>query len=56
MKNDSPTGKDIDSPFIIEFTMVQCCGFNCMAYCDENGKWRGAYDDDELPEPVSILS
>jgi hypothetical protein len=55
MKNDSSTGKENDSPFIIEFSMVQCCGLNCMAYCDANGKWRGAYDNDELPEPVFIL-
>jgi len=43
------------SPFVIEFFMVQCPGFRCMAYRDEAGSWRSAFSHQELPEDVYIL-
>jgi len=43
------------SPFIHEFFMVEVEGFRGMAYCDENGKWRTAYKDEELPGTVYIF-
>jgi len=47
--------REEESPFIIEFYMVQCIGFQCMAYRDEDGKWRTALDNSELPGDVIIL-
>jgi hypothetical protein len=47
--------KENESPFIIEFTMVHCAGYNWMAYRDESGRWRDAYDNFVLPEPVKVL-
>ena len=43
------------SPFIVEFFMVQGTGFRCMAYCDQDGKWRDAFNNDELFGAVTIL-
>ena len=43
------------SPFIFEFFMVQCVNFKCMAYRDQDGKWRGALDNLELPGFVRVL-
>ena len=43
------------SPFILEFFMVQGMGFRCMAYRDQNGKWRSAFAHRELPGNVYIL-
>jgi hypothetical protein len=43
------------SPFIIEFFLVQCAGRQCMAYCDDEGKWRGAFNHRELPGAVRVL-
>lgn len=43
------------SPFIIEFFMVQGSGYRCMAYRHRDGKWRGAFDNEELPGVVRIL-
>ncbi len=43
------------SPFIIEFFMVQGVGFRCMAYCDEEGRWRNAFNNDELFGEITIL-
>ena len=44
-----------DAPFIIEFCMVQGVGFRCAAYRDEDGKWRGAFNNEELFGEVQIL-
>jgi hypothetical protein len=43
------------SPFILEFFMVQGSGFICMAYRNHDGKWRGAFDNRELPGAVRVL-
>ena len=43
------------SPFIIEFFMVQGAGFRCMAYRHRDGKWHGAFDNEELPGAVRVL-
>jgi hypothetical protein len=43
------------SPFIIEFFMVQGAGFRCMAYRNHDGKWRGAFDNEELPGAIRVL-
>jgi hypothetical protein len=43
------------SPFIIEFFMVQGTGFRCMAYRHRDGKWHGAFDNEELPGAVRVL-
>ena len=43
------------SPFVLEFFMVQGSGFICMAYCNHDGKWRGAFDNVELPGAIRVL-
>jgi len=43
------------SPFVHEFFMVQVDGFQGMAYCDEAGKWRAAYNDVELLGDVGLF-
>ena len=35
--------------------MVQGVGFSCMAYRGDDGKWRTAFDDIELPNSIRIL-
>jgi hypothetical protein len=35
---------------------VQCKGFRCLAYRDEQGVWRYASDGKELPEVLKVLS
>jgi len=47
--------KASQSPFNTEFIMVQCCGLRFMAYQDEAGKWRTAYEHRELPGQVQVL-
>jgi hypothetical protein len=44
-----------DTPFIIEFFMVQGAGFRCTAYRDQDGKWRDAFNNEELFGEVQIL-
>jgi hypothetical protein len=43
------------SPFILEFFIVQGPGFRCMAYCDEGGAWRNAFNNEELLGEINIL-
>lgn len=52
----SPFEKTPDlSPFIHEFFMVVAGGFRGMAYCDEEGKWRTAYMNQELSGDICIF-
>jgi hypothetical protein len=43
------------SPFIHEFFLVQGSGFRCMAYRNDDGKWRGAFSDEVLQGSVRVL-
>ena len=43
------------SPFVVEFFMVQGAGFRCMAYRDSDGRWRAAFNNDELFGDIYIL-
>lgn len=43
------------SPFVVEFFMVQGIGFRCMAYCDQDGKWRNALSHEELWGDICLL-
>lgn len=45
-----------DSPFIFEFFLVQGVNFRCMAYRDGTGKWRGAFNNMELPGFIRVLA
>ena len=56
-KDTEPAAKEqnTSSPFLIEFFMVQCAGLMCMAYRNREGKWRGAFDNRELPGIVQVL-
>lgn len=52
----APSGEcDGLCPFVLEFFMVQGNGFRCMAYRNSDGKWRGAFDGEELPGAVRVL-
>lgn len=55
LHNSEPTVHDAASPFLVEFFMVQGMGFVCMAYRNSDGKWRGAFDNRELPGSIRIL-
>ena len=44
-----------ESPFIVEFFMVQSLGFRGMGYCDEDGRWRNAFNNDQLMGQVYLL-
>ena len=46
---------DETSPFLLEFFMVQGTGFRCMAYRNGDGKWHGAFNNEELPGAIRIL-
>jgi len=50
-----PAVMDAESPFLVEFFMVQGRGFKCMAYRNRDGKWRGAFDNEELPGSIHIM-
>ena len=50
-----PGEGDWASPFVHEFFLVQGSGFRCMAYRNEDGKWRGAFDHVELPGAIRVL-
>ena len=43
------------SPFVLEFFLVQGAGFRCMAYRDEEGTWRGAFNHEALAGEIYIL-
>lgn len=43
------------SPFVREFFFVQGSGFRCMAYRNPDGRWRGAFDNEELPGAIRVL-
>jgi len=47
--------RDELSPFIREFFMVQAFGFRGMAYRDEQGLWRTAFNHIALAGDVCIL-
>jgi hypothetical protein len=42
-------------PFLFEHFMVQGVGFRCLAYCDEDGRWRDAFNNEELFGAICIL-
>lgn len=46
---------DGGSPFDLEYFMVQGSGYICMAYRNGDGKWRGAFDNMELPGSIRVL-
>lgn len=54
-RNVIATVLDAESPFLVEFFMVEGLGFRCMAYRNQDGKWRGAFDDAELPGCVHLM-
>lgn len=43
------------APFLIEFFTVQGPGFRCAAYCDQQGRWRNAFNNEELFGDIQIL-
>ena len=47
--------QDGESPFLVEFFMVQGSGFKCMAYCDGNGMWHEAFGHIILPGKIRVL-
>jgi hypothetical protein len=49
-------GLNGDSPFVFEFFLVQGLNFCCMAYRDDNGKWRMAFSNTELPGKIRVVA
>jgi hypothetical protein len=47
--------QDGESPFLVEFYMVQGPGFKCMAYCDGSGTWHEAFGHITLPGKIRVL-
>jgi len=43
-------------PFVIQFFLVQGINFRCVAYCDPQGRWRDAFNQEELFGDIQILS
>ena len=43
------------SPFLIEFFVVQGPNFRCVAYCDQEGCWHNAFNNEELFGDIQIL-
>jgi hypothetical protein len=48
--------RDGESPFLVEFFMVQGVGFRCMAWLGYDGKWRTAFDNKILPGMIRVMS
>jgi len=42
-------------PFIRQFYMVQGINFRCLAYCDQQGIWHDAINQEELFGDLRIL-
>lgn len=42
-------------PALMEFVMVQGVGFRCIAYRDAEGRWRNAFNNEELFGEIRIL-
>lgn len=47
--------KNGDSPFLVEFFMVQGIGFKCMAWMGYDGKWRTAFENQILPGLIRVV-
>jgi hypothetical protein len=43
------------TPFLVEYFMVQSICFRGMAYCDQDGRWRNAANNDQLLGRVYLL-
>jgi hypothetical protein len=54
-KSPSALAENGSSPFLIEFFMVHAMGFRCMAYRDDHGRWRRAFDNVELAGRIRIV-
>jgi hypothetical protein len=35
--------------------LVKCADYKCLAVCDPSGKWRGYYNDEELPPDIRVI-
>lgn len=55
-ENVTASGESDESPFILEFFLIQGLHFRCMGYRDNAGKWRGAFNHLELPGPIRVLA
>jgi hypothetical protein len=47
--------KTAEGPFVVEFFMVEGASFRCMAYRDQNGKWRNAFNHGELTGEIQFV-
>ncbi len=54
-RETSAPNQDEGSPFIREFFMVESATFRGMAYHDDQGFWRAAFDHEVLTGEVRIL-
>jgi hypothetical protein len=42
-------------PPIGETVLVQAQGYRCLAFRDKDGKWRGAFHQDELHGTIRVI-
>jgi len=54
MEPETEVQKPAERPFLIEFFMVEGADFRCMAYRDQAGCWRNAFNHVELPGKIHI--
>ena len=55
VQEDSTQEKENILPPVGQKVLVQCRSFRCLAYRDENGRWRRAFGTKELPEVLQIV-
>jgi len=41
-------------PPVDERVIVECEGFRCLGFCDQNGRWMDAYNEQALPEVLGF--
>jgi hypothetical protein len=42
-------------PVLVQYEIVEGPGYRCVAYCDEDGRWRSASNHQELRGEIRIL-
>jgi len=42
-------------PFHHQYVWVQCNGFRCLAYRENDGNWRTAYGNKKLTDVVRVI-
>lgn len=54
LNDEVTTTIDAILPPVGKRVIVECEGFRCLAFCDQNGRWVDAFNDQVLPEVLSF--